>query len=207
MNFFHFMLILLLSDWHCTENHIFFFQTSWNDGLSKKIALEYDLSRIIGKDHVFLSRNMILTLGGKWKMIFFKKIQGNMIFSSGLPKRRSFQKGPRRDMIFLVLSGKMVFFFPKARYFFLGQKASDDLSQEIHENMIFSVYTCRCYKPGVTPPSQKQWRMALSRKNKPKGDWRSRLASWKELHQFSVPSQGPLRAFSCIALQRKKQET
>ena len=162
---------------------------------------------LLGKIMFLFVENTILTLGGKWKMIFFKKIQGNMIFSSGLPKRRSFQKGPRRDMIFLVLSGKMVFFFPKARYFFLGQKASDDLSQEIHENMIFSVYTCRCYKPGVTPPSQKQWRMALSRKNKPKGDWRSRLASWKELHQFSVPSQGPLRAFSCIALQRKKQET
>ena len=99
---------------HCTENQIFFFQTSWKDGLSKKIALEYDLSRIIGKDHVFLSRNMILTLGGKWKMIFFKKkMQGNMTFSSGPPKRRSFQERPRWDMIFFVLSGKMVFFSRK----------------------------------------------------------------------------------------------
>ena len=33
-----------------------------------------------------------------------------MIFSSNFLKRWSFQKGPRRHMIFLVLSGKMVFF-------------------------------------------------------------------------------------------------
>ena len=33
-----------------------------------------------------------------------------MIFSSGPPKRWSFQKGPYRHMIFLVLSEKMVFF-------------------------------------------------------------------------------------------------
>ena len=33
-----------------------------------------------------------------------------MIFSSGLLKIWSFQKVPRRHMIFLVLSGKMVFF-------------------------------------------------------------------------------------------------
>ena len=123
---------------HCTENQIFFFQTSWKDGLSKKIALEYDLSRIIGKDHVFLSRNMILTLGGKWKMIFFKKIQGNMIFSSGPPKRRSFQERPRRDMIFFVLSGKMGFFSRKHDIFsWAGNQRQ--LSQEIHAN-IFCVH-------------------------------------------------------------------
>ena len=55
-------------------------------------------------------------------MFFFKKIQGNMIFSSDFPKRRSFQGGPRRDMIFLVLSGKMVFFSRKHDIFSLGRK-------------------------------------------------------------------------------------
>ena len=128
---------------HCTENQIFFFQTSWKDGLSKKIALEYDLSRIIGKDHVFLSRNMILTLGGKWKMIFFKKIQGNMIFSSGPPKRRSFQERPRRDMIFFVLSGKMVFFSRK----------HDIFSWAGNQRQLFSRNTCKyflCTRVGIT---------------------------------------------------------
>ena len=39
-----------------TGNNIFFFQTSWKDGFSKKIALEYDLSCIIGKDNISFSR-------------------------------------------------------------------------------------------------------------------------------------------------------
>ena len=122
----------------------------------QKIALEYDLSCIIVKDHVSLSRKCDLNLRRKMKNdLFQKQIQGNMIFSSGLPKRSSFQKGPRRDMIFLVLSGKMTFFFPKTRYFFLGQGASNNLTLEIHGNVIFSVYTCGCFKPGVTPPCQK----------------------------------------------------
>ena len=96
------------------------------------------------------------TLGGKWKMIFPKKIHGNMIFSSSFLKRWSFQKEPHQEMTFLVLSGILVFFFPKTRYFFLGQEVRDDLSQERHENMIFSVYTYGCYKRSVTPLCQKK---------------------------------------------------
>ena len=158
---------------------------------------------LLGKIMFLFLEKMILTVGGKWNMIFFKKIQGNMIFSSGLPKRRSFQKGPRRDIIFLVLSGKMVFFSWKYNIFSLGREPAMP-SQEIHGSRIFSVYTCVCYKPGVTHPCQKKSRMALSRKNTPKGDWHSRLTFWKELQQFCVPSQRPLWAFSCIAPQRKK---
>ena len=48
-----------------------------------------------------------------------------MIFSSSLLKIWSFQKVPCRHMIFLVLSGKMVFFSRK-----------HGLSQEIHGNMM-----------------------------------------------------------------------
>ena len=77
---------------------------------------------LLGKIMFLFLENMILILGGKWNMIFFKKIQGNMIFSSGLPKRRSFQKGPRWDMVFLALSGKMAFFFRKHDIFSLGRK-------------------------------------------------------------------------------------
>ena len=43
------------------ENRIFFSKTAWKDGLSKKIALEYDLSCIIGKDDIPLSRKYNLT--------------------------------------------------------------------------------------------------------------------------------------------------
>ena len=81
-----------------------------------------------------------------------------MIFSSGLPKRRSFQKkkktAPRHVLSCIIWEDGI--FFPKTRYFFLGQEASDDLPQEIHGYMIFSVYKYGCYKPGVTPSCQKK---------------------------------------------------
>ena len=64
--------------------------------------------------------NIILRLGGKSKMVFPKNVHGNMIFSSNFLKIWSFQKGPHRDMIFLVLSGKMVFFPGKHDIFSLG---------------------------------------------------------------------------------------
>ena len=137
-------------------------------------------------------------------MIFLKKIHRNMIFSSSLLKRWSFQKGLHRDMIFLVSSGKMVLFFPETWYFFLGQEARNDFSQEIHGDMIFFVYTHGCYKRGVRPLCQKKSRMVLSGENTTKGVWRSRLISWKELQQLSVLSWRASRAFSCIDLPREK---
>ena len=58
-------------------------------------------------------------------------------------------------MIFLVLSEKMAFFSRK-HIFFLEQEVRGDLSQEIHGNMIFSVYTYGRYKRGVTSLCQKK---------------------------------------------------
>ena len=60
--------------------------------------------------YFFFSKIWSYTLSGKRKMIFLKKIHGNKIFSTNFLKRWSFQKGPCRDMIFLVLSGKTIFF-------------------------------------------------------------------------------------------------
>ena len=51
-------------------------------------------------------------------MIFLKKIHENMIFSSNVMRRWSFQKQFPWNMIFLVLSGK-IFFFPENMIFFL----------------------------------------------------------------------------------------
>ena len=138
-------------------------------------------------------------------MIFFKKNTRKYNIFSRPTKKKVFSKGaaPGHDLSCIIWQDGIS--FPENMKCFLGQKASDDFSQEIHGNMIYSVYTCGCYKPGLTPPCQKKKsRMVLSRKNTPKGNWCSRLTSWKELQQFSVPSQRPLRAFSYIALQRKK---
>ena len=154
----------------CTENHSFFFQTSWKDGFSKKIALEYDLSCIIGKDHVSLSRKYDLNLRRKMKDdLFQKNTRKYDIFFRSCEKKVFLKRAaPGHDLSCIILKDGI--FFPEIRYFFLGQEASDDLSQEIHGNMIFSVYTYGYYKPGVTPPCQKKSRMLLPCKNTPKGD-------------------------------------
>ena len=165
------------------------------------MALEYDLSCIIsGKIILLLPENMILHL--RWKM-----------------KDDLSQKNTRKYDIFFKLSQKMVFSkratpghdhssiiwrdgisFAKTWYSFLGQEVRDDLSQEIHGNMIFSVYTNGCYKLGAAPLGQLKSKMVSSRKNTPKGYWRSRLTSQKELQQLSVLSWRPLQAFPCISL-------
>ena len=49
----------------------------------------------------------------------------------------------------------MVFFPPKT-YFIFGRKMKDDFSEETHGNMMFSVYTYKCYKHGIMPVFPKQ---------------------------------------------------
>ena len=154
--------------------------------------------------YFFLPKIWSYTLDGKWKVIFLKKMHGNMIFSSNFLKRWFFQKGPRRHMIFLVSSGKMVFFFPENMIFFPWVESETGHSQEIHGIMTLSVYTYGCYKRGATPLLQKKSKMVWSRKNTAKGDWCSRLTSYKKLQQFSELSWRPLQAFSCIVIQRRK---
>ena len=105
---------------HCTENHIFFFQTPWKDRLLKKYLWNKIFLVLSGKLIFIFPELWSYTLGGKWKMIFLKKIHGNMTFSSSFLKRWSFEKEPREDMICLVLSGKIIFFPQKHDIFFLG---------------------------------------------------------------------------------------
>ena len=57
----------------------------------QKIALEYDLSCIIRKDDVF-PENITLFFRRKMKDDASQKMHGNMIFSSNVLKRWSFQK-------------------------------------------------------------------------------------------------------------------
>ena len=127
-----------------------------------------------------------------------------MIFSSGLLKRWSFQKGPHRHMTFLVLSGKMVFFSLKI-FFSLGRKW-----EAVFLRKYMEIWHFLCTGTGVTNvvprPSvkKKKSKMILSRKNTPKGNWRSRLTSQKKPQQFPVLSWRPLQAFSCIVPQRRK---
>ena len=59
----------------------------------KKLRWDLIFLLLSGNMIFIFPRDMILPLGGKWKMIFLKKIHGDMIFSSNVPKRWPFQKG------------------------------------------------------------------------------------------------------------------
>ena len=76
-----------------------------------------------GKMIFLFPENMILRLKRKMKdNLSQNKIHENMIFSSNFLKRWCFQKGPCWNMIFPVLSGKVVCFSQKHDLFSLGRK-------------------------------------------------------------------------------------
>ena len=66
---------------------------------------------LLGKMISLFPENMILPLKQKMEDDHSQKNARKYDISSNVLKRWSFQKGPRRDMIFLVLSGKMLCFF------------------------------------------------------------------------------------------------
>ena len=122
---------------------------------SRKIFIIWSLSYCWERSCFFFSKIWSYTLDGKWKMIFLKKIRGNMIFSSNFLKRWSFQKGPRRDMILLALSGKMLF-FPQNTIFSLWAGSQRwPFSRNTWKYDVFCVHV-GCYKRGVTPLCQKK---------------------------------------------------
>ena len=162
---------------HCKENHIFFFQTSWKDGLPKKIALEYDLSCIIGKDHVSFSQKYDLipwTENERWS--FSKKYTEIWYFLKSFWKDGLFKKGWTGTWSFLYYLERW-YFFPENMIFFPWAGSERwPFSRNTWKYDIFCVHV-QVYKRGVTPLYQKKSKMALSRKYTPKCDWRSGLTS------------------------------
>ena len=115
---------------------------------------------LFGKIMFLFLENMILTLDRKWKMIFFQKKKYKEIWyfpqvfrKEGLFKKK---KKPRRDMIFLVLSGKMVFFSRKHDIFSLARKPAMTFLKKYMDIWYFL-----CTSMGVTnlvsrPPAKKK---------------------------------------------------
>ena len=98
--------------------------------------------------YFFFSKIWSYSLDGKWKMTFLKKIHGNIIFSSNASKRWSFRKKITLEYDLSCIIWKDVFFPENV---INGKwKMKDDISQEIHGNMIFSVYTYKCYEYDIT---------------------------------------------------------
>ena len=127
---------------HSTENHTFFFQTSWKDGLSKKIALEFDLSCIIGKDDISISRKYGFTPKRKMKddlsqkntqkYDIFIKCSENMVFSIRIV--------PGHDLFCTIWKDRIFFSLKHGIFSLDAKRGRDDPSQEIHGNMIFSIW-------------------------------------------------------------------
>ena len=85
-------------------------------------------------------------------MIFFLWYFFSDVWKDGLFKKIALEY----DLSCIIR--KSGIFFPKTWYLFFGRGAKGDLSREIHGNMTFSVYACRCYKRDATPPCQKNQR-------------------------------------------------
>ena len=145
--------------------------------------------------------NMILHL--RRKIIFLKKIHGNMLFSSTFLKRWSFQL----INIFLVLSGKMVFFPRKHDIFSLGRKWEMTFLKKYMEIWYFL-----CTRTGVTnvvshPSAKKNQRWSYPAKIHLKVidvlDWHSRKSSSNSLYFHG----GLYRRFHVLLSSKKNQET
>ena len=132
----------------CSEELVFTKKSRWN-------VIFLVLS---GKMLFLFTENMILIIGQKmkddlsqkntWEYDNFFKCSEKMVFS----------KKSLWNMILLILSGKVVFFYPKIWYFFFRRKIEDDLSQEMHANTIFSVYMYKCYIYDITLLLKRQYR-------------------------------------------------
>ena len=97
-----------------------------------------------GKTMFLFPENMILHPKRKMKDDLSQKNTRKYDIFFNFLKRQSFQEGPRRDMIFLVLSGKMVF-FPQKHILSLGRKWEMTFLKKYMEIWYFL-----CTRTGVT---------------------------------------------------------
>ena len=90
--------------------------------------------------HFFPLKIWSYCLDGKWKMTFLEKVHENVICSSNAPKRLPFQNRSRWNTIFLVLSGKMVFFSRKYDFFLWTENERWSFSRNTWKCDIFCIY-------------------------------------------------------------------
>ena len=83
-------------------------------------------------------RTAFLTGHHRW-LLFTKNTAEKTTFSFfKFSEKIIFPKKLRWNIIFLVLSGKMIFLFPQNIMLFFRRKMKGDLSERIHGNMVFS---------------------------------------------------------------------
>ena len=125
----------------CTENHIFFFQTSWKDSLSKNSCPGiWSFLHYRERWYFFFPKIWSYPLDEKWKVIFVKKNTWKYDIFFKCFEKIVFSKNLRWNMIFLVLSGKMVF-FPRKHIFFWTENERRPFSRNTQKHDIF----CRTF--------------------------------------------------------------
>ena len=96
-----------------------------------------------------------------WKYDIFFKCSEKMVFP----------KNSRLNMIFFVISGKMVFLFSrKYDIFSLGGKWKKMIFIKKHVEIWYFLYICVGVTSTILPPPGKKTKMPLPRRNTPKGD-------------------------------------
>ena len=137
---------------HCTENHIFFFQASWKDGLSKKNAWNTIFLALSGKMIFLFPENMILYLRRKMKNDLSQKNSRKYDIFFKLSEKMVFQKRAALAHYLSCIIWKDGVFFSKTWYFFPGQKVRSGPSQKIHGNTwkYMEIWHFLCTRTGVT---------------------------------------------------------
>ena len=151
----------------------------------KKLCWNMIFLLLLGKMIFLFLENVILPLRRKMKDDLSQKIHGS-IFSSNVLKGWSFQKRLRWDMIFLVLSGKIVFFSRKHDSFSLVGKW-----EKIFFKKYMEIWNFLCTRTGVTnvvsrSSAKKNERWSYPAKIHPKVidvlDWNPRKSSSYSLY-------------------------
>ena len=170
-----------------------------------KTALEYDLSCIIGKDDISFSRKYDLTTSAENETWSFSKkdtLKYDTFFK--ISEKIFFPKGSALAYDLSCINWKDGIFFQKHDNFSLRRSG---LSQEIHGNMTFSMYTHGCYKRGATHLCQKNQRWSYPAKIHLKVidvlDWHPRKSSSNSLYFHG----DPYRRFHALLSSKEKQET
>ena len=128
----------------CFEKMVFPEKSHWNMIF---LVLSGRMTSLFPENILFLrwKTNDDLSQKNTWKYIFFKCSE-KMFFSKKI--------APDYDLFCNIWKGG-ISFFPKVRYFFFRRKMEDDLSENIHGNMLFSVYICINVTNMILPSWQK----------------------------------------------------
>ena len=130
-----------LSSFHSTEKYIFIFQMFWKDDLSKKS--HWNMIFLVSRRMILLfPGDMILFFRHKKKDDLSQKVPGNIIFSSNVLKRLSFQNIRAWTRSILKYLQRWYFFFSKYMKFVLWVENERrwSLSKNAWQYDIFCIY-------------------------------------------------------------------